>query len=64
MQEYNNQCWTFTKSLYENNNPMVFRVDLLETYFVHAILLVQSISDVKGFGDYKIHVGDSAEDKN
>ena len=43
---------------------MVFRVDLLETYFVHAILLVQSISDVKGFGDYKIHVGDSAEDKN
>ena len=37
---------------------MIFRVDLGDTYFVHAILIVQGAEETSNLGNYKFYVGD------
>ena len=53
-------CFKMDEKLVNDLNRFIFQVDLGETFFVHAFLLVQGEGDLEKFGNYKIYIGDNS----
>ena len=57
------QCFVIPKELYEaTGGKITFTVDLGDSFFIHALVLVQSW-DEYSFGPYEVYVGDDSDFK-